>query len=356
LSAAGILRRRLAAQGLARPIFAEPAEVVAWFGAVQAQDYLGALWALGSRLRQATESSVEEALAKRALIRCWPMRGTLHFVAAADARWMTRLLAPRILARHAARWKREFDVDAAVISRSRDVIMRGLEGGRRLERPALYELLEARQIRTGNSRGLHILLIHAMEGTVCLTGRTGKQHTFALLDEWIPESKEFEREAALAELARRYFTSHGPATLQDFMWWSGLTAKDANAAIGGAGKKLERVAHDGRSYWSGGRRDTPRSPRAPHVMLLPAYDEYTVAYKDRGLLLAPGNTPLRAGFGLLGPVVLLDGRVVGSWKRRLTKQSVSIDVKLMRKLNGAERAALEAARGRYAAFLGVDAD
>jgi hypothetical protein len=353
LKPADILRRRLAAQGLARPIFDEPAEVVSWFGAVQAQDYLGALWALGSRLRKATEASVEDALARRALIRCWPMRGTLHFVAAADARWMTRLLAPRILARHAARWKREFDVDAAVISRSRDVIMRGLEGGRRLERPALYELLEARRIRTANSRGLHILLVHALEGTVCLTGRSGKQHTFALLDEWIPKSTEFEREAGLAELARRYFTSHGPATPQDFMWWSGLTARDAEAAIGGAGKKLERATHDGRNYWAAHGRTEARPPRAPHVILLPAYDEYTVAYQDRSQLLTSASRPPGAGFGLLSPVVVVNGRVVGNWTRTLEKDAVTVDAKVKRVLTTTESAALRAAAKRYGAFLGL---
>ncbi len=344
MNTADLLRRRLSAQGLARPLFDEPAAVVSWFGAVQAQDYLGALWAVGLRMRKATEMSVEGALAQRALIRCWPMRGTLHFVAADDARWITRLLAPRILARHAARWKREFDIDAKTIARSRDVIVRGLEGGRRLERAALYELLETRRIRTGSSRGLHILLIHAMEGTVCLTGRSGKQHTFALLDEWIPTSRVLERDIALAELATRYFTSRGPATLQDFMWWSGLTSKDAQAAIGGAGEKLVRADGE-RSYWSGRQRAVPGRPRAPHVLLLPAYDEYTVAYKDRSQLLDTSSDSSGTGFGLLGPVVVVSGKVVGTWTRKLAKQAVITQVKLHRKLTRAEAVALDAATG-----------
>jgi hypothetical protein len=354
MTPADILRLRLENQGLARASFRKPEDVVAWFGAVQAQDYLGALWALGLRLRKATETSVEDALAKRALIRCWPMRGTLHFVAADDARWMTRLLAPRILARHAARWQREFDVDAKVIARSREVLLRGLEGGKRLERARIYEMLEARRIRTGNSRGLHLLLIHAMEGTVCLTGRSGKQHTFALLDEWIPKSREFEREAALAELARRYFTSHGPATLQDFMWWSGLTAKDAQAAVDGGGTDLERIVLAGKGYWSGPGRIAPRSPRTPRVLLLPGYDEYTVAYKDRSPLLTSPSKSLGTGFGLLSPVVVVGGRVVGNWTRTLGKDAVRIETKLRRGLAAAEGAALRAAAKRYGAFLGLE--
>jgi hypothetical protein len=353
LNTAELLRRRIAAQGLARPGFDSPAEVVEWFGAVQAQDYLGALWALGQRTRDATEASVEKALADRELIRCWPMRGTLHFVAAGDARWLTRLLAPRVIARNAARWKREFGIDARVISRSRDVILRGLEGGMRLERAALYELLEARRIATGNSRGLHILLIHALEGTLCLTNRSGKQHAFALLDEWIPTSREFEREDALAELARRYFRSHGPATLQDFTWWSGLTAADAKLAIDVAGRTLEHEELDGRSCWSGGEPARARVPRAPHVLLLPAYDEYTVAYKDRSSLVTAARKPLGAGFGLLSPVVVVDGQVVGNWARTLTKDAVGIAAKPRRALTRAEQVALRVAATRYAGFLGV---
>src|SRR5262245_9069513 len=238
MTPSGILRRRLENQALARRSFRTPAEVVAWFGAVQAQDYLGALWALGLRMRSTSEAGVEAAEAQRAIVRSWPMRGTLHFVAAADVRWMTRLLAPRVLARNAARIKREVGVDAGVVARCREVVTRALEGGKRLERSELYQALDARRIRTAGSRGLHILGWLAMEGTLCLAGRSGKQHTFALLDEWLPATRALERDAALAELAARYFGSHGPATRQDLMWWAGVTLKDAQAAIDAAGPRL----------------------------------------------------------------------------------------------------------------------
>src|SRR6187549_389899 len=188
-----VLRRRLENQALTRAGFRKPEDVVAWFGAVQAQDYLGSLWALGLRTREATEAIVEAAETRRAIVRTWPMRGTLHFVAAADVRWMTQLLAPRVLARNAARLEREVNVDAAVIARCREIVGRALAGGKRLERAALYAALEARRIRTGGSRGLHILGWLAMEGTICVAGRNGKQHTFALLDEWIPKSRALDR-------------------------------------------------------------------------------------------------------------------------------------------------------------------
>jgi len=356
MTPAAILRLRLENQGLARASFQKPEDVVAWFGAVQAQDFLGSLWALGLRMRSATESLVESAESRRAIIRTWPMRGTLHFVAAADVRWMIKLLAPRVIARNAARLKKEVNVDASVVGRARDVVARALEGGKRLERGALYEVLEARRIRTGNSRGLHILLRLALDGTICLAGRIGKQHTFAMLEEWIPQSRHLAREEALVELARRYFASHGPATTRDFAWWAGITAKHAQEAVDGAQPSLRHDVVDGTRYWW---NEPPRSLRRkivaakaePRVRLLPAFDEYTVAYENR--LMLSSDLKQRSKMGLLNPVVLVDGRVVGSWKRAIVKRSVSIETSLWRPLNRAERAALQEEANRFAAFLGL---
>jgi hypothetical protein len=347
-----LLPRRIANQRLGGTPFRRPEDVVAWFGAVQAQDYLGALWALGQRTRAATEASVEEALAQRRLIRCWPMRGTLHFIAADDARWITRLLAPRVIRGASAFWKRSLDLDARALGRARDVVQRALEGGKRLDRAGLYAALESRSIRCGSMRGQHLLLWLAMEGTLCITGRVGSSHLFALLDDWIPESRNLEGDAALAELARRYFSSHGPATLADFCWWAGITRKTALAGIDGAGDTLQREIHDDREWWSGAQRARIAQPTRPHVRLLPYYDEYTVAYQDRSMLVAP-RTRLGTGFGLLSPVVLIDGQVVGNWKRRLAKGRVSVTTRLGRALSRPERGALERAIGDYTRFLGL---
>lgn len=351
-----ILRRRLENQRLARASFRKPEHVVAWFGAMQAQDYLGSLWAIGQRMTKATEALVEAAEARRAIIRTWPMRGTLHFVAAADARWMTRLLAPRVMARNAARLKREVDVDELVVGRSREVVARALEGGRRLARGALYEALDARKIRTANSRGLHILLCLAMEGTLCLAGRQGKQHTFALLDEWIPESKDPERDEALAELACRYFTSHGPATIKDFMWWAGITAKDAAIALESAQPRLVRESFDDREYWLGtqvaSRSAGSNRSSGPLVKLLPGFDEYTVAYQERSLLMEGRNPASK--MELLSPSVLIDGKVAGTWKRKIVRERVIIESGLRRKLTRAEAAALRSEAHSYAGFLGLE--
>lgn len=344
---------RLANQCLSRTSFSRPSDVVAWFGAVQAQDYLGALWGLRRRLKRGSESTVEAALAQRTLIRCWPMRGTLHFVAADDARWITRLLAPRVLERASGFMKRALDLDATVAARARDVLVRALEGGKRLDRAGLYAALEASKIRCGGMRGQHILLWLAMDGTLCQTGRIGRHHAFALLDEWLPESRELSGEAAFAELARRYFTSHGPASLQDFAWWAGITQRAAAAAIDAAGEALRREKFGDRDHWSAAKAPRATAARRPQVALLPAYDEYTVAYKDRSHVAGTGR--LGNPMALLNPLVIVDGRAVGTWQRTLHRDGARVRVRATRTLTRAEWAALDDEVTIYGDFLGTGA-
>src|SRR5918912_137387 len=209
-----IALQRLFSQQIAQPAFTHPGEVVAWLGAVQAQDYLGALWAVGLRTLGATEQTIEQALAEKTIVRTWPMRGTIHFVAAADARWMLELLAPRVVQRSARR-RTQLGLDETIIAASTEVIAKALQGGKQLPRNALYALLEQANIATDSSRGLHILGRLAHDRLLCFGTRAGKQPTYALLDEWAPGAKSLPRDEALATLALRYFTGHGPATVQD---------------------------------------------------------------------------------------------------------------------------------------------
>jgi hypothetical protein len=319
-------------------------------GAVQAQDYLGALWAVGLRVANATEGTIEQALADRTIIRTWPMRGTLHFVAAADIRWMLELLTPRIVASSIWRLK-QLDLDAAVIGRSKELFIDALQGGKQLTRDALYDLLEAGGVAAGDGRGLHILGHLAQTGVICFGAREGKQHTFALLDEWAPEARSLERDAALAELARRYMTSHGPATLQDLAWWSGLAIGDARAGIEMAKPHLEQEVLDGKIYWL--PASPPTSTDAPsRAYLLPPYDEYTVAYKDRDAILDPTYAK-QAGNGIFSPVIVIDGRVVGTWKRSFKQKTAILTAHPFTELGKTERRALELATQRYSEFLGM---
>ena len=345
-------RLRLANQHVFRPQFDDPADVVRWLGAVQAQDFLGGLWAVGLRTRGAVESTVEHAVARRAIIRTWPMRGTLHFVAAEDARWMTSLMAPRVLTSAAGRF-RQLDLDASVFSRSADVTVRALEGGKCVRRDAMYVHWNDAGIATDGSRGLHILGYLAQTGVICFGPRDGKQHTLTLLEEWLPAARVREREEALGELARRYFTSHGPATLHDLGWWSGLTLAELRVGLEQVKADLESEEVDGRTFWFAPTA-TPRATRTAY--LLPAWDEFTVGYRDRSDILDPKYaTRVNAGGGVLKPVVVIGGRVVGTWQRTIAKGEVAVTPTWFTRLDRAATEAFDAAVDRYAGFLALGA-
>ena len=330
------LARRLHHQLLAGNGLASAHAVVAHFGAMQAQDYLGALWAVGVRMRgRVVEADVEREIAERRIVRCWPMRGTLHFVAAEDVRWMLELLAPRVLARNRARLAREFGLDAATLRRCRTAVERALRGGHALTRAELYAALDRAGVATGEGRGLHVLFALAHERLICFGARRGKQPSFVLLDEWLPPSPPKPRDEALAELARRYLTSHGPATSDDLMWWSGLTSKEAKESIALAGPLPE-----------------PRVVTRPVVRLLPPFDEYTVAYRDRSAIIDKGfASRLNAGGGMLNEVMVVNGRVAGNWKRTLRGTKVEIAIAPFRELTERERNAVDREAARYARFL-----
>jgi DNA glycosylase AlkZ-like len=343
-----IVGQRLRNQHLARPQFDRPGEVVAWLGAVQAQDYPGALWALGLRTRAAIESGIERAIADRTIVRTWPLRGTLHFVAPADVRWMLKYMTPRMVARAALRF-RQLELDDRVFGRSTEVVADALQQRKQLTRDAIYERLESSRIATGNGRGLHILWKIAQDGVICFGAREGKQHTFALLDEWVRPGRTLERDEALAELARRYFASHGPATLQDFGWWSGLAAADARAGLEMARPRLRHETTGGKTYWCAASTSTARA-RAPMALLLPVYDEYTVGYQDRSAVLAATHAS-KAGHGIFNPPVIVDGRIVGTWTRARKKDTVVVEPRPFVKLGDTGMRAIEAAAERYRRFL-----
>jgi hypothetical protein len=302
------------------------------------------------RMPGAREADIEQALADRSMVRTWPARGTLHFVAAADVRWMLHLLSPRNVARGAGR-ARQLGLDDDTFARSGEVLRRALKGGRQLPREALYQALEAAHISTAGQRGIHILGRLAQLGLICFGTRQGKQQTFALLDEWLPPAEPLPRDQALAELARRYFASHGPATLADFVWWSGLTTADARAGVEMARPMLAAEDIDGQTYWQpASAPDEATDP--PAACLLPAFDEYLVGYKDRSAVLDPRHVKAtNAGGGMLSPIIVVDGQVVGTWKRTLKKETVVITPNWFGVPRKAQVAALTQAAQAYGAFL-----
>jgi hypothetical protein len=348
-----LTHRRLAAQRIAGRNFESPTEVVSWMGAIQAQDYASSLWAIGLRTREATRAAVEQAIVERRIVRTWPMRGTLHFVAAEDVCWMSALMTPRVIAASKARLQREFELDDAVLARCRKVLVKALRDGQPLTRSELYAALERAGIATARQRGIHITGRLAQEGLLCLGPRADKQPTFVLLDEWIINHHTMERDQALAELARRYFLSHGPATTQDFAWWSGLTLKDVRLAIQLAGTDLEQETIDDRVYLHAGDAGaTSEELRAPQ--LLPAFDEYLIAYKDRGASLEARHVRQVVGVnGLFNPSLVIDGRIVGTWKRGLDPAGIVIELDPFRALLKKEFKALDSVARRYGDFMGM---
>lgn len=340
---------RLRAQRVTGDSARSPTDVVAALGAVQAQDYVGSLWAIGLRVPGATAAAIERAADERLIVRTWPMRGTLHFVAAADARWMLSLLTPRVL-RGGAAHDRRLGIDERLLAKTRRVLTKSLRDRRRLSRPDLYACLEAAGIATAQ-RGIHIVCRLAMQGFLCCAGREGKQTAFALLDEWIPATPVPSREQALGKLAWRFFTGHGPASLRDLAWWAGVNLAEARLGLEAVAPALERWVVDGTDVWMApGALDVAAEERRGLHLLAP-FDEYLTSYRDRDALLAPHLQPRVWAGGMFYPPVVVDGRVAGTWTRRTRPAGLAVTPTLFAPLPKARLAALRRAVDRYGAFV-----
>ncbi len=352
-----IIRRRLANQHLVASTLRTPLEVVAAQGAVQAQDFYGALWGLAVRLPAGwTESEVEAWFADGRIVRTHILRPTWHFVAPADIRWMLMLSAPRVNAFNAYMY-RQHGIDPATQKRSLKVLQRSLEGGRQLIRKELAEALEEGGIAIGNGapgsiRLAHIIMFAELEGLIISGPRRGKQFTYMLLEERAPAKGRLpSRQEALVELARRYFGARGPATAHDFAWWSGLTVSDCRAGALAAG--LPSAELDGKTYWWSEERAPAKSARG--AWLLPNFDEYGIGFADRSHTEPQDYKSFWAGGGLMLPhFYVINGRTAGMWKRELGKQDVRIT--LQSPFGGDVAADVKPLAGsikRYGEFLGL---
>jgi hypothetical protein len=341
-------RTRLHHQRLTSPQFNKPADVVRWLGAVQAQEYSPAKWAIGQRMRRATDEAIERAFAAGEILRTHVLRPTWHFVAPEDIRWMLELTGPRVKATIAS-YARHVLLDDAAFKRSRKVLATALRGGRHLTRSELRQTFQRAGIPADGLRAVLLLMRAELDGLICSGPRAGKAFTYALLEERVPRSQALTRDEALTELARRYFTSRGPATLQDFVWWSGLTTADARTGIEMAGSDLSRHVIDGRVCWlSSSTRAVRRPAGAAH--LLPVYDEYLVAYKDRSAVV--DSRYCKPGTNLLfGPTIVVNGRVVGTWKATQSAKCGIVTFNPFAPFSTAARRAVVQAARRYGAFL-----
>ncbi|SRR5215204_510712 len=345
-----ITNLRLYNQHITQSRFVEPDEIVRWLGAVQAQDYLGSLWGIGLRLKSSNESEIEKAIESRKIVRSWPMRGTLHFVASEDLRWMLKFLTPRVIQRCAGLYK-QAGLDNKVFAKSSKLLSAALRTEQRLTRKDIYAVWERARIPTGGQRGLHILGHLAQTGLICFGARKGKQQTFVLLDEWLPSSKMLQKDQAFAKLTLTYFQSHGPARIQDFSWWSGLTIAEATQAVRSLGSQLVAEKLDEQTHYI--LPETQQQKTSQHVFLLPSYDEYFVAYKNRN---AAFNSKIiknikQLGNGIFTSPIVINGLMAGYWKRSFMKDKVLIETNVVSSISKSASDAMEAAARRFGKFL-----
>jgi hypothetical protein len=308
---------RLSAQHIAQADFVTAEAVVRHLGAMQAQDYAGAKWSIGLRMANATAADIELAVAERRIVRSWPQRGTIHFVAPEELRWRLQLTTPRLL-RSAQRRHDTLGLTAADFAKARDLFSQALQGGRLLSRPDMMRTLEDGGITTAGQRGYHILWYLAQTGHICFGPLIGKQASFALCDDWLPKTPELPHDEALLRLARGYFLSHGPASLKDFAWWSGLPMTEARQALGLALADLESVAVADTTYYLA---PGLAPAEASGAYLLPGFDEYSLGYTDRSAILKAEHAPLTVpgGNGMFKPTIVIGGQIVGTWQRSTRK-------------------------------------
>ncbi|MCW3059840.1 MAG: hypothetical protein JWQ02_1661 [Capsulimonas sp.] len=346
-----LLAMRLARQQIARHDFQTVGEVAAWMGATQAQDYAGAKWSLGLRLPGAADADIERAIADRAIVRTTSLRGTLHFLAAGDVRWILKLLAPRVMPRFAGAC-RAAGLTESEFAKSAAAMVWALEGGRCLSRTELLTAVESGGVSTAGTRPNYLLYQAALDGVICHATRRSKEFTFALLDEWSPGVCAFDGDEASAELARRYFQSHSPATVVDFARWSGQSLTASKAALGTIERDLERVTFDDVHYWTSPSK-TDSNTREEAAYLLPGFDEYSLGYADRSAVIPSEQmVALTPKNGIFTPLVVSGGRAIGTWGRVIVRDSVMVDTRPFTPWTDEQERAVEGAVERYREFMG----
>jgi len=341
-----IAQLRLHNQRLAGTEFTTPQQVVKWMGCIQAQDYGMAKWAVGCRLQHSTAAAIEQDFNEGKILRTHVLRPTWHFICPDDIRWMLKLSAPRIRA-FTRPYHRQLDIDAALLRKSKKVLVKALDQHKKLTRPQLTEILKKEKIDTSDTRVGHLLMDAELDALICSAGRIGRQFAYGLLDEQAPKSFQYNDEEAIARLAEIYFPSRGPATVQDFAWWAGLTLTDARKGLEAYKHNLHSTSLNELEYWFA----TPPAADivTPATYLLPAFDEFTVAYKYRDDVLDPQFGP--SSFYGLKPIIVHNGRVVGTWMRTEKKGAVKMETAAFRPGKGAPARAVSRVTQKYIDFI-----
>ena len=310
--------KRLVSHLLAKSKFTLPHQVVAWMGAIQAQDFNMAKWAIGVRISDCTEKMVVDAFNKGEILRTHVLRPTWHFVAPEDIRWMLQLTAPRIVSSMKSR-DAELGVTGKFIAKGLQVIEKVLRDNHHLTRDELVEKLQMDGIAVSSSQMYHLMFHAELTGLVCSGTLQGKEQTYALLEERVPKMKPLTCDEALAKLTKTYFTGHAPATLQDFVWWSGLSVADARHGLESVKPALVSEKYEEQIYWMPSVTENIAFENKK-VHLLPAFDEYIIAYRNRNAVLPQKNYQRAVSSnGVFRPVILRNGKVIGIWKKAASK-------------------------------------
>jgi len=292
--------------------------LVKWMGAIQAQDYAMSKYAIGIRLKNATQETIEDSVNKAEIIRTHVLRPTWHFVAAEDVRWMLELTSKNLNRALSSNHKR-LELDEKTFKKTNAIIEKLLRDGRHLTRKEIMSALEKKKIETNSERALQIMFHAETDMVVCNGIKRDKQFTYALFDERIPLTKKFTKEEALAELALRYFLSHGPATLQDFIWWAGLSVSDAKNALESIKPNLIYEKVKDNTYWFSDREEGSKTS-TNKIIFLPSYDEFLISYKSREISIDSSYTSQTfTNNGIFNPIIVQNAKVIGTWKPQYKK-------------------------------------
>ncbi|SHN29785.1 winged helix DNA-binding domain-containing protein [Chitinophaga sp. CF418] len=351
MTAKNLLQQRLANQQLIDPAFGSAPELVHWCGAIQAQDYEMSKWAVGMRLPAGTTEQIESAISKGELVRTHILRPTWHLVHPEDVRWMMTLTAPYI-EQPMGTYNRKLELDDTLFRKSNKVFEKALRDGKQLTRSELTDILNKAKIPTNDLRMNFLLIKAELDMVICNGGKRDKQITYSLFEERVPATKPLTRDESLAALALRYFKSHGPATLKDFTGWSGLPITAARQGLNLVKDQLNKYAVYDLEYW--GLTKVPDIKGTDsQVRLLPNYDEYLVAYKDRDIIYdgQHDNHLSREGNPLFNNIILIKGQIAGVWKRTIKKKEVAMELQTFTPLNKTEQAKLDKEVARYKQFI-----
>jgi hypothetical protein len=351
-----IIRYRLFNQQIAETKFTKPAEIVSWLVAMQAQEYAMSKWAIGLRLPGSTDEVVEKAFTEGAILRTHVMRPTWHFVTPGDIRWLLKLTAPRVEAINAFTYRQQ-ELDSKIFKRSNDIIAKTLEGGKQLTRTALQTELKKKKIIANGVRLSCLMMKAELEGIICSGARSGKQFTYALLDERVPPAKSITKKEALQEVAVRYFTSRGPATVKDFATWSGLSVTEAKEGVAMLSSKfIKEKINDQEYIFLPAAFNT--NNKIQTSFLMPDYDEYGMGYRDRSAIF---NTKVdlskfKNDNPIFNRMIIIDGKIEGTWKRVIKNSTINVEAVPFTTLSKSKQQVVKKMIKKYCVFAGKAAE